>query len=491
LLFVPTTTTSLWDTWVLQEDGTFFLFYLASSRSDRPWDSVALATSTDGVHFTDRGVVIEKAPDAMWLGAGMGWRVGDKYMHNFSESRNGRLSIFIAESDDLLHWTRLDDSYECKLDPRWYAEDGTEFSDQRWDNIWVLERDDGDGFFGYVTAVAKDGPIGLRGTAATVTSTDGRHFVAGPPAIPPGVWGDKLEIGSVERIGDAYYMLAAQAEIPLGLRWSAHHPAAVGGVYALRSDRLEGPFTLDPRQRPLLVSAPQHYTYYARYCRTDDALLVSHHSITPVRDIVNVNPKPGSYLAPMKEVRCDDGLLQLVWWKGNDALLGRQLPVLLGGLEGRGLTSAPVSTDGQICAQAPAGGMVVLPSRYDLERGVSLDADLSLSATNGGAAGIGVFIEGQRAWSGTVLLADTDGQFSIGPFNGYAYRTEDSKKTEINPKLVSHWRALIRGTFVELYVDDRLVQCFTLPALAVGRLGFVVESGEIVVEKITVRELTL
>jgi hypothetical protein len=385
----------------------------------------------------------------------------------------------------------LDDAFECALDPRWYAAEGTTFSDQRWDNIWVLERDDGPGYFGYVTAVAKDGPEGLRGTAASVLSEDGRHFRAGPPVIPTGVWGDKLEIGSVERIGDAYYMLAAQAEIPLGLRWTAHHPQAVGGVYVLRSERLEGPFELDPRQRPLLVSAPQHYTYFARYCRTDDAILVSHHSITPVRDIVNVFPKPGSYLAPLKEVRCADRLLELVWWDGNHALAGADLPTLADAADGRALSRPLTTTDGRIEATAPAGGLICLPARYDLERGVMLEADLRVRAADRPIAGVGVFVEGQRAWSGTVLLVDTRSEFAIGPYNGYAFRAEDTKATPHDPTSPGRWRVLIRGTFLEVYIDERFIQSYTLPDAPGGRIGFVVESGEVSVENIRVRALTL
>ena len=38
-------------------------------------------------------------------------------------------------------------------------------------------------------------------------SDDGRHFRAAPPVIETGLWGERIEVGAVEKIGDRYYML--------------------------------------------------------------------------------------------------------------------------------------------------------------------------------------------------------------------------------------------------------------------------------------------
>lgn len=488
MLFNPPTASSLWDTWLFYEDGIHHLFYLASTRLDRPWDSIGLATSTDGVHFADQGKVIFKADDATYLGAGHTWKAGDTYYFNFSEDRNGTLEIFFAESDDLRTWRRIPaEESISRLDPTWYAE-GTEFSAQRWDNIWVIDDEDG-GYYGYVTAVAKDGPIGLRGTCASVTSPDGRVFTTGAPVIEPGVWGDKLEIGGVEKIGDHYYMLAAQAEIPLGLRWSAHHAQAAGGVYVLRADRKEGPFVLDPRQRPLLVSAPQHYTYFSRFYPRGDEMLSCHHSITPVRDIVNVFPKPGSYLAPLKKVVARDGLLSYAWWPGNDALKGPELAPGLEHARGRGLSERPRVQPSGGAFDAPAGGLLEIPVAVDLERGVVLEATLATDP-HAPLCGAGLLIEAAQTWSGTVALADSQGVFSIGDYNGYAFRALDSKQLPGSGS-AQRWRVLIRGTLVEYYIDDAFVQAYTLPASPGGRLLFVAESAEVTVTDVRLWEMNL
>jgi hypothetical protein len=489
MLFTPSTMSALWDVWLYRHEETHYLFYLANSRPDRPWDAIGLATSADGVHFDDHGPVVTKAPDAEYLGAGMTWRAGGKFLLNFSECRNGKLEIFFAESNDLRHWDRIPASESVsRMDPRWYA-DGTTFSDQRWDNIWVLEDAEQPGFFGYVTAVAKDGPEGLRGTCASVRSHDGVHFQTGAPVIEPGLWGDKLEIGGVEPHQGQYFMLAAQAEVPLGVRWSAHHPNAVGGVYVLRSARQDGPFLLDPSQPPLLVSAPDHYTYFARFYRCDGELLVAHHSLSPARFIATVQPKPGTYLAPLKRAQVSDGILRLSWWPGNEAMAGPDLPVGLACAETRGLAEPPDLQAARVRLTAAAGGVCMLPRAYDLGQGVLAEFSLRLEATRGGFGGNGLLIEGERRWAGTAFIADTSGNVAVGPYNGYAFQAVDIKRRDLEVGRTYRWRLLVRGQFVELYIDDDLVQCYSIPGTPGTRLGFITEAATLSVEQIRIREL--
>ncbi len=491
MLFSPITLSSLWDTWFYYESGVHYLFYLASTRLDRPWDCIGVATSSDGVHFADHGPVVFKENDVEWLGTGDTWKAGDKYILNFSESREGKLEIHFAESDDLLHWSRIPASESLsRLDPKWYAEQ-TEFSEQRWDTISAIPNSEGDGFFGYVTAVAKDGPVGLRGTAGSVTSKDGRKFTTGAPVIETGVWGDRLEIGGVARIDANYYMFVAQAEIPLGLRWTVHHAQAAGGVYVLRADREEGPFKLDPRQRPILVSAPQHYTYFARFYRTGNEILASHHAISPVRDIVSTQPKPGTHLAPLKKVVVENGLLALRWWPGNEALKGREHPVTSNTTLARGLSSEPVLSTGRITLDANAGGQLALSNHFDLARGVVLEFDESTAAHDGRLAGGGLLIGHGAAWSGTVLLADSAGVFSVGSYNGYAFRAEDSKSLRAPVEKSRQWRVLIHDAFVEVYIDDDFVQAYTLPISGSGRISLIAESATVGISSLRSWEMTI
>ncbi|MGX9347260.1 hypothetical protein [Microbacterium sp. KNMS] len=491
MLFSSTTNSTLWDVWLYHENGIHHLFYLANSRPDRPWDGIGLATSTDGVHFADHGMIITKAPDAEYLGAGHTWKAGDKYVFNFSESRNGRLEIFFAESDDLLHWRRIPaERSVSQASTEWYA-DETEISQQRWDNIWVNPDASGDGFFGYVTAVAKDGPAGLRGTCASVTSPDGIVFTTGAPVIEPGTWPDRLEIGGTTRVGEQYFMFAALAEIPLGLDWAKHHSQAVGGVYVLRADAQEGPFELDPNQPPVLVSSMGHHTYFARFYPCGEELLVAHHSLESRRFIATVMPKMGTWMAPLKKAEITDGILSLHWWTGNDAMLGRDLPRTVDLVEARLAQSLTVGSDGSVTVEAPLYAHAMMPFRYDFAQGACIEATLRGTAYDERPVAAGIILEGDQSWHGTVLTLDAAGRFEIGRTNGYSFWDEDGVSTTPLRADGSQFRVLVRGTFVEVYIDDVLTQCFALDDVPRGRLGFVAAAGTVTVSDIRVRELSL
>ena len=477
MLFTTSTLASLWDVWLYYEDGRHHLFYLASTTMDRPWDAIGLAVSSDGVHFEDLGLIVGKDAGAEWLGTGHTWRSGDRYIMDFSESRNGTIEVLFAESADLIHWERISpETSLSRLDPRWYAR-GTEVSDQRWDNIYVIPDETGRGFFGYVTAISKDGPLGLRGTAGSVRSADGVSFQTDRPVIEPGTWGDKLELGGVERIDGSYYMLVAQAEVPLGARWTAHHPQAAGGVYVLRAEHQEGPFELDPRQQPVLASAPRHYTYYARFYRTPDALLACHHAIGQVDDIVNIYPKPGTSLAPLKLVDVRDGVLTFNWWPGNDALYGTRQTATLSSASARGC-EGELGSDGDVFSFASAAaGIVGFAEHLDFDTGLIVDTETALISNGRRSGAVGFLIGHGGAWSGTMLLLDETGNFAVGPYNGYAFRAADTKEVSVGDTFTVRWRVLVKGTSVEVYLNDRFVQGYTLPAPPTGRLCAVVESG--------------
>ena len=118
----------MWDTWLLAQphDGAappFYLNYLSDCDAScggptgGAWNGVGAATSTDGVHFADEGVVIHKDSGATWLGSGSVLRsASGEYVMNFSEEYdcdkgcgNGCQSIFFATSADLVTWTRVAD----------------------------------------------------------------------------------------------------------------------------------------------------------------------------------------------------------------------------------------------------------------------------------------------------------------------------------------------------------------------------------------------
>ena len=83
MFYKPEKTGRLWDTWLFYRDGTFYLYHLSGEHVQ--WHGVSLATSPDGVHWSEHGLVLHKAEDAVWMGSGSVYRspvTPDKFLMN-------------------------------------------------------------------------------------------------------------------------------------------------------------------------------------------------------------------------------------------------------------------------------------------------------------------------------------------------------------------------------------------------------------------------
>ena len=242
---------NMWDVWLYHHDGTYYMYSLCGPGGQ--WHNFSLATSPDGVHWTERGPVIKKDEGVTWQGTGSTWANpvsggGPRFQINYSSWIGPRQTIWFAQSDDLVHWNKCGKEKEFVQDERWYEVNG------RWDCIWTLARPGG-GLYGYWTGTPKAETGGLFGFGE---SMDGITWKALPPPKVTGVGGG--EVGAIEKIGNRYYML-----------WGSG-----GNMYALVADKPEGPFAPTAKNRILLHAGP---TYFARFFPSPDGLLACHHSI--------------------------------------------------------------------------------------------------------------------------------------------------------------------------------------------------------------------
>jgi hypothetical protein len=228
------------------------------------------------------------------------------------------------------------------------------------------------------------------------------------------------------------------------------------------------------------------YTYFARFYRCGDELLLNHHTV----------PREWGddvFFAPLKAVSRDrDGILHLTWWPGNEALKGRPMPVALERCVPYGLGPDQWEVeDGQLAMSAFAGGLAILPVLHDTARGLVLECDLTIGGSDAPLSGAGLFIEGPKVHTGTLLMAQSDRQITVGPYDGYSYRPEDAKPHACAVGVRTRWRMLLRDRHVELYVDDVLIQCYTLAHEPRGRVGFAVEACSAVVSNVRAWEMSL
>jgi len=427
----------MWDTWLYLHDGTYYLYYLA--RVGGQWNNISMATSPDGVHWKELGPILHKADGVTWMGTGSTWsspslNVVDaerpnirphaerrdekkakdgKFQMNFSEWRGPRQTIFFAESTDLVHWKRLGNEFEFKQDTRWYEENG------RWDCIWTLARPNG-GFCGYWTATPKPETGGRFGFGETL---DGVTWKALKPPETPGV--GEGEVGAIEKIGDRYYMLYGTG----------------GFMVTLVAERPEGPF--HPAKKNLRVLAG--HTYFARFFPTPSGLLVNHHSIARNGMV---------FMGTLKRAVVDqEGTLRLAWWDGNEKLKGDAIDVKL--------------------PQPGPAPVAMLANDLDIENGIVLEGTLALPQA-AAAQRPGIYIECGKD-SGAAILVGPGGVCELGPMatDGSGFQAEKRVDREMAFGASARVRLLLKHSLLEFYLDDILIECYSLPAAASGRIGLV------------------
>ena len=409
---------NMWDTWLYLHDGTYYLYYLANRG--RRWDNISLATSSDGVHWKEVGRILKKGPGVTWMGTGSTWKspnykTDGKFFMNFSEWKGPRQTILFAESKDLIHWKRLDDELEIEQNEKRYKPKG------RWDCIWTIPRPGG-GLYGYWTATPKSETGGRFGFGQTL---DGVRWEALQPPKVNGVGGG--EVGAIEKIGKKYYMMFG------------NH----GRMVTLIADKPQGPFDAAKKNLSFLSG----HTYFSRLLRTPGGVLGNHHSIARNRQVS---------MAPLKTVLVDkEGTMRLGWWKGNERM--KHSPISVKPPSKKASSAAPV----------------ILRNAFDTKIGVILEGTLALP-TDKSSLRCGLYIECGKG-KGAAILLDNAGRAELGPINsdGSGFRAEKKVDREMQFPALAPFRLLVKGSLLEFYLNDILIECFSLPAEATGRIGLI------------------
>lgn len=413
-------TGNLWDTWLFQHEGEYFLYYLARCRAQ--WDNISMARSTDGIHWTELGRILSKGPGVTWMGTGSTWKSPGferdrKFQMNFSEWKGPRQTIFFADSTNLVNWTRLGQEYEFVQDERWYEREG------RWDCIWTLPRAGG-GLYGYWTATPKSETGGRFGFGF---SLDGVRWQALPPPKVAGV--GEGEVGAIEKIGNTYYLLFGTG----------------GYMTTLRSEQPEGPFVATTKNPRLLAG----HTYFARFFPSSSGLLVNHHSIARDGEV---------YFGTLKSTRVDEsGTLRLGWWPKNKQLKSRRIP----------FDFPPFSAS----AARPRF------ASFSASAGLIVEGRLKLPSPRT-IADIG-FILGCAEDSGAAVLLRGDGvaQFGAVHLDGTNFKIEHEVDRQMDWGDQPRFRLLVKGPLLEFYLNDVLINCYSLPQPWSGKVGFLNGSG--------------
>ncbi|HQH53853.1 MAG TPA: hypothetical protein PKY01_15590 [Candidatus Hydrogenedentes bacterium] len=474
---------SLKDNCVLWHEGAFYLFTMyrkTQQLEDRidDWRYVWLATSQDGVHWKDVGTVIKDTPFPIW--AMRVWRAGGRFVMNHgSFSGNQQDVLRFWESPDLVQWTYLGPEYDVR------RPDG-----QRLDHMDVIAQEENGKtvYYGYAAGGLLQSGDGVRWT-----------WVKDFPLTDDMDVRVVMEPGGCERIGDTYYLLVG-----------GFFPGSFGyAVATYLSENPMGPFRPDyPAFRLNGHSGRTTVALWASYCRYYQELLLTNY----------IHDPGGTFWwhAPLKSAVVDaENHLRMGYWKGNDALKGEAIP-----LDTSQVTAvSPDALSGFVCEpnrvvmraqprphlrwltmDKPNVALAMLQETFDLQTGLVLEGDIRVSRAidatifpaaglyleDGEKKGVAILFETWNQTEISVLDMTAEPRFEVQDQTGFGCATVAGIPCE----KTSHFRLFFRQNIFELYLDDLLVQTFVTQH-ATGRMGFIVQDGEVAFEQILAWNMNL
>ena len=246
-----------------------------------------------------------------------------------------------------------------------------------------------------------------------------------------------MEAGAVAEFNGKYYAIVGQ-----GTRT----------MKTMIADNPAGPYTVAPVNYALLENSGEHkHTYFARFLPTPDDILVNHHAVTRFqlesgRDIC--------YFAPLKRAFVDDaGTLWFGYWQGNERLKSNLVPAQFSDSGGRRIQMAD--------------------TEVDAEGGVVIEGQITLPAAN----------QHETEWPGLYIEYDAGQgsyiQVGASAVTHFGLTAESGDPSEREDVMARAWpfgssvrfRTLLKASVMEFYLDDLLIQSYSLPAAATGRIG--------------------
>lgn len=415
--FTPMRKGQIWDTWLYCHEGKYYMYYLAGHPGK--WDGHELATSEDGVHWKEYGVMVKPRAGVTWMGTGHIWKSPDfdkthQWIMNYSEWFGDKQDIMFVTSTDLLNWTKVDEKRRFVQDVRWYKEKG------RWDCIDAIQRADG-GLYGYFTADPDETKVKYRPCGfGFAESKDGIVWTALPP-----VEGDIAgEFGGIQKIGAKHYILISEGRVAVG-------------------DKPEGPFRAQ-KKNPNAFGAGCDI-YFPRFFHTAPGGPLVNHFYTG----------EAVFAAPLKDVEIDrEGVLRLKWWKNNDKLKAK-----------------PVETKLVAAGKQYASSLRMLDMKLDLSRTHVVEGTLGEApqpAADGGKRGI--FLDQGNGQGQCLLVARDAVQFGEIKADGSDLKVLQTSNRDLDLGPTLKFRLVIRGDMMELYVNDYLMNLKRVRCN--GQIGF-------------------
>ncbi|MEI6217275.1 MAG: hypothetical protein WCP86_00085 [bacterium] len=114
----------------------------------------------------------------------------------------------------------------------------------------------------------------------------------------------------------------------------------------------------------------------------------------------------------------------------------------------------------------------MLSRKFDAVSGFVLEGKLQLPTPLGAPRGL--YIEHGKGM-GTAILFKSEGRAELGSMaaDGTGFRPEKTVDREMRFGEPAEFRLLLQDALMEIYLDDFLIECYSLPAPATGRIGVI------------------
>jgi hypothetical protein len=121
----------------------------------------------------------------------------------------------------------------------------------------------------------------------------------------------------------------------------------------------------------------------------------------------------------------------------------------------------------------PNAAIALLGNSFDTKQGLIVEGTLKLPKAKDSSR-CGVYLECTNKL-GAGLLIDSTGVAELGPMkaDGTGFKAEKRVDREMTFKSPAAFRLLVRGSLMEFYLNDILIESFALPSNATGRIGLI------------------
>jgi len=482
-----------WDPTVIYANNQYYMFTMYGG------EAVWLATSADGVHWKDYGVVLKSEGfknNKIYVQAVN--KVGDRYIMSYGAFTDVGVSqnlLRLYESKDLTHWTYL---YDLPTDPQFYKAEGP------WDHLYMIPKNDAkpsEGYWGYFVAA----PLDHNGFGM-MESPDGVHFKAiKAPEIQADFYVPRLGNGGIKKIGGKYYFLATA---------NSHFGFFGYNIFTYVADSPRGPFRPDMGAYHLNgnsgidgIRAVQAATSFVKESPED---LVT----APITFLYPGTDGHGAWFLPMRRAIVDSqGHLRLAYWKQNDLAKG---PEIAADASQNAVVFPPGQTASNPIVKVSGAkdslvvypdkawrdfpwldsgktrkAVVVLNQKFDLDKGVIVEGHVrARNPTQGAQSYAGFYVEGAEKNTGTAIMLQvgepqwreskigklrTGADFDFEPLD--VTGRYSASVTGLDDGKDHTFRLWLRGGQMELYIDDLVMQSFFFFSPS-GRVGFVSQESE-------------